>query len=80
MTEFVIEVKDSETKFIKNLLKKFDFVNIKKQRPTKASAEKQRILENIEEAVKEFNLYKEGKIELQSWESFQEELKNEGYI
>jgi DNA helicase HerA-like ATPase len=83
MTTFTIEVDNSESKFIKNLLKKFDFVRINEQKPSKLSAENKRILKGIEEAVKEVNLHKEGKIELQDAfdmiAKVEEELKNESY-
>jgi hypothetical protein len=80
MATFTIEVDNSESKFIKNLLKKFDFVRINEHKPSKLSAEDKRILQGIEEAVKEVNLHKEGKIELQDADTYLQELRNEGYL
>ncbi|MFN3847879.1 MAG: hypothetical protein ACK4NY_00550 [Spirosomataceae bacterium] len=66
MTVITIEVDNSETKFIKNLLKKFDFVKIREEKPSKKlSAEDKRILKGIDQAVEEIKLYKQGKIKLQ---------------
>jgi hypothetical protein len=82
MVVFTIEVDDSESKFFKNLLKKFDFVRIKEQKAPKLSADDKRILTGIEEAVKEVNLHKQGKVQLQdAFEMIAEvedELKKEG--
>jgi hypothetical protein len=81
MTVITIEVDNSEAKFIKNLLKKFDFVRIKEEKPSKKlSLEDKKILEGIEQAVEEVKLYKQGKIKLQDASEYLEELKAEGYL
>lgn len=81
MTVITIEVDNSETKFIKNLLKKFDFVKIREEKPSKKlSAEDKRILKGIDQAVEEIKLYKQGKIKLQDASEYLEELKAEGYL
>ena len=82
MTQFIVEVEDAKSRFIYSLLKEFDYVKIKRKKKA-LSAENNRILDGIEEAVQELNLYKQGKIELQdAFEMIQElkkELKAEGH-
>lgn len=84
MTVITIEVDNSEAKFIKNLLKKFDFVRIKEEKSSKKlSLEDKKILEGIEQAVEEVKLYKQGKIKLQDAmemiDEVEAELKAEGF-
>jgi hypothetical protein len=83
MTEFLVTVKDeSKSRFIMTLLKEFDYINIKRKKSEtpKLSAEDKRILKNIEKAVEEVNLAKQGKVELQDAFDYIEELKKEGYL
>jgi hypothetical protein len=86
MSEFLLTVKDeSKSRFIMTLLKEFDYVNVrrKKAEPRKLSSDDKRILRNLEKAVEEVNLARQGKVELQdAFEmiaELREELKNEGY-
>ncbi|MDZ7936525.1 MAG: hypothetical protein U5M51_16500 [Emticicia sp.] len=65
MATFTIEVENSESKFIKNLLQKFDFVRINEHKTPKLSANDKKILKGIEEAIIEVNLHKAGKIKMQ---------------
>ncbi len=64
MTELLISVEESKSKFIVQLLKEFNYVKIKKV-PKKHSAEDKRILDSISAAVEELNQYKRGEIEMQ---------------
>jgi uncharacterized FlgJ-related protein len=64
MTELLISVEESKSKFIMKLLKEFDYVKVKKV-PKRYSAEDKRILSSISAAVKELNQYKRGEIEMQ---------------
>ncbi len=86
MSEFLLTVKDeSKSRFIMTLLKEFDYVNVRRKRaePQKLSSDDKRILKNLEIAVEEVNLARQGKVELQdAFEmiaELREELKNEGY-
>jgi ribosomal protein S19E (S16A) len=79
MTEFIITVEESKSKFIMKLLSEFDYVQVKRKKKS-VSAEDKRILDGISEAVKELNQYKKGEIELQDADSYIEELKKEGYL
>lgn len=79
MTEFIITVEESKSKFIMKLLSEFDYVQVKRKKKS-VSAEDKRILDGISEAVKELNQYKKGAIELQDADSYIEELKKEGYL
>ena len=79
MTELLISVEESKSKFIMQLLKEFNYVKIKKV-PKKHSAEDKRILDSISAAVEELNQYKRGEIEMQDAESYIEELKKEGFL
>ena len=79
MTEFIVTVEESKSKFIMKLLREFDYVKVKRKKKS-TSAEDKRILDGISEAVKELNQYKKGEIELQDADSYIEELKKEGYL
>ncbi len=81
MTELIVTVEESKSKFIMKLLREFDYVQVKRKKKSKKhTAEDQRILDNISEAVKELNQYKRGEIELQDADSYIKELKAEGYL
>ncbi len=64
------------------LLKEFDYVNVRRRKaePTKLSSEDKRILRNLEKAVEEVNLARQGKIELQDASDYIAELKKEGFL
>ncbi len=86
MSEFLITVQDeSKSKFIRTLLREFDYVKIrrKKKQPKKLTSEDKRILRNLDKAVEEVKLAREGKLELQNAfemiTELREELKSEGY-
>lgn len=86
MSQFLVTVKEPKSQFVWDLLKGLDDVKIKKikeESPKKLTAGDKRILANIEQGVKEFNLAKQGKIELQDafemLAEIDEELKQEGY-
>lgn len=76
MTQFIIEVEDSKSRFILNLLREFNYVKVKRKKKT-YSIEDKHILNGIEEAVQELNLYKQGKIELQDAFEMTKNLKEE---
>jgi hypothetical protein len=83
MSEFLLTVKDeSKSRFIMTLLKEFDYVNVrrKKAEPRKLSSDDKRILRNLEKAVEEVNLAKQGKVELQDADDYIAELKREGFL
>ena len=63
MSEFLITVQDeSKSKFIRTLLREFDYVKIrrKKKQPKKLTSEDKRILRNLDKAVEEVKLAREG--------------------
>lgn len=80
MTELIVTVEESKSKFIMKLLREFDYVKVKRKKKKVRSAEDQRILDSISEGVKELNQYKRGEIELQDADSYIKELKAEGYL
>lgn len=76
MTELIVTVEESKSKFIMQLLREFDYVQVKrKKKRKKHSAEDQRILDNISEAVEEPNQYQRGEIELQDAFDMLNEIK-----
>ncbi|MFN8429736.1 MAG: hypothetical protein U0V04_07145 [Spirosomataceae bacterium] len=79
MTELIVTVEESKSKFIMKLLREFDYVKVRKKRSAR-SLEDTNILDGISEAVKELNQYKRGEIELQDADEYIKELKNEGYL
>ncbi len=79
MTELIVTVEESKSKFIMKLLREFDYVKVRKKRSAR-SLEDTKILDGISEAVKELNQYKRGEIELQDADEYIKELKNEGYL
>lgn len=76
MTEFIVTVEESKSKFIMKLLREFDYVKVKRKKKS-ISAEDKRILDGISEAVKELNQYKKGEIELQDAFEMLKDLRNE---
>ena len=44
------------------------------------SASQARLEENLKQALREAKMGGEGKLSMQSWEEFEEELKREGYF
>lgn len=79
MTELIVTVEESKSKFIMKLQREFDYVKVRKKRSAR-SLEDTKILDGISEAVKELNQYKRGEIELQDADEYIKELKNEGYL
>jgi hypothetical protein len=79
MTELIVTVEESKSKFILKLLREFDYVKVKKK-PKKYSAADQKILDSISEGVDELNRHKRGEVALQDAQSFIKELKKEGYV
>ena len=75
MTELIVTVEESKSKFIMKLLREFDYVKVRKKKPTHRP-EDAKILDNISEAVKELNQYKRGEIELQDAFEMLKEVKN----
>jgi hypothetical protein len=65
----ILDIKDNKVDFILDILKQYSFV---KAKPVKRSKEK--LLEDIKEALEEVKLAEEGKIKLQSAEDFLNEL------
>ena len=51
---------------------------MKKEKPLTPS--QLRFLNGLSEAIREVNLHKQGKIKLQSFEEFLDELRQEGYL
>jgi hypothetical protein len=76
MTELIVTVEESKSKFIMKLLREFDYVKVKKK-PKKYSAADQKILDSISEGVDELNRHKRGEIELQDAFEMLNELKEE---
>lgn len=68
-----LEIKDSKAAAFLNFVKSLEFISIQSnedyEEPTK-----QEILESIKHGIKEVQLHKEGKIELQSARDFLNEL------
>lgn len=78
MTELIVTVEESKSKFIMQLLREFDYVKVKKKAKTKKRpAEDEQILNNISEAVQELNQYKRGEIELEDAFEMLDELRGE---
>lgn len=70
MKQYTITLKDNkQEKFLLELLGKFDFVEVQKNR-----VHKTKVIEGLREAVKEVKLAKEGKIKLKSFDEFLNEL------
>ena len=65
----LLEIKDNKANFFMELLKNFSFVKAKPFNP-----EKERILNDLREAVEEVKLHKQGKIKMKSFDEFLNEL------
>ncbi len=52
---------------------------ISKKAEEDASQSKAEILADFDQTCKDMKLYKEGKLKLQSWEDFRNEMRKEGY-
>ena len=50
------------------------------QQRTEKTASQARLEENLKQALREVRMEGEGKLSMQSWEEFEEELKREGYF
>lgn len=79
MREFIVTVEEFKSKFIYQLLKEFDYVQIKR-RKKKLTAEDENILNGISEAVEEINLAKKGETKLIDVSSYLEDLKKDGFL
>ncbi|MBX3165447.1 MAG: hypothetical protein KF900_13310 [Bacteroidetes bacterium] len=67
--KIVLEIKDSKADFVMELLKNLSFV---KTRPL--VSKKNKIAEDLEEAIHEVNLAKQGKIKLKTAQELLDEL------
>lgn len=72
-----LEVEDSKLESFMEVLKKMDYVKVKKKAK---KSEKERIISSLKQAVEEVKMHQRGEIELQSWDDFMIELKNEGAL
>ncbi len=68
-----LEIQDSKASAFLNFVKSLDFIRIQSKDDYKEPT-KQEILDSIKEGMKEIQLYKEGKIELESAKDFLNEL------
>ena len=73
MKDITISVPDKDYSFIMKLIKSLDFVQVKVQQKTKASA-KQKFLDEFKEAVEELNLVKAGKLKGKPFQELIDEL------
>ena len=55
-------------------------LNTSAQQRTEKTASQARLEENLKQALREVKMEGEGKLTMQSWEEFEEELKREGYF
>lgn len=65
----LLNIKDSKADFFLELLKNFAFVKAKP-----INQEKQKILDDLKEAIEEVKLHKQGKIKMKSIDEFLNEL------
>jgi hypothetical protein len=69
----ILEIKDSKAAAFLNFVKSLDFIHIQSQEDYEEPT-KQEILDSITSGMKEVELHKQGKIELQSARDFLNEL------
>jgi hypothetical protein len=67
--KLLLEIKDSKASFFMELLKSFSFVKVKPLSPYKA-----KVIEDLQEAVEEMKLIKEGKLRGRNAEDLFNEL------
>lgn len=73
MEQLVLNIKNkSKLAFIKELLNAFDYVEVLE--PSQLSAKEKKWLAGLEEAVKQVNQHKQGKIKLKSAKALLNEL------
>jgi len=65
----IVDIKDNKAAFFMELIKNFSFVKTKK-----VESNKQKILNDLRESVKQVKLHKQGKIKLKSFDEFLDEL------
>jgi hypothetical protein len=84
MRQITLSVPNNQFSFFMKMVKAFDFVKVEKTKAVSdestISIKNTRILNEIEESVKEVNLHKQGKIKMQSFDEMMVEFKEEGLI
>lgn len=71
---YIADDEDSMKKVVKYIKKL-----VSKKEEKEDCMTKEEILAEFDTACKNLKLYKEGKLELQSWEDFRDEMRREGY-
>ena len=75
MKEIIVKVPEEQVEFFSQLIKKLGYSDrVKKAAPKKKLSEKERILANIEEGLKELKLVKAGKIKARNAKELLDEL------
>lgn len=76
MTQLILNIKnDSKLPFLKELLKRMEFVEvIDPASKKKLTAKEKKILKGLEDAVEQVNLHKQGKIKLKTVQQVLNEL------
>ncbi len=77
MEKYIVEVPLSERDFFLELLKRLPKIKFQTVEINNVSTEKQQIIDDLTEALKQVKLHKEGKIQLQDAHDFLAELKTE---
>lgn len=79
--EYIIDVKDAEAPFVLDLLRRFDFVQVRPaeeidndEADDEPELTKEQLLADVKEALEEVKLYKQGKIKLKTLDEFLDEL------
>jgi hypothetical protein len=79
--EYIIDVKDTEAPFVLDLLRRFDFVQVRpadelddEETDDEPELTKEQLLADVREALEEVKLYKQGKIKLKTLDEFLDEL------
>ncbi len=79
--EYIIDVKDTEAPFVLDLLRRFDFVQVRPaesidddEADDEPELTKEQLLADVKEALEEVKLYKQGKIKLKTLDEFLDEL------
>jgi len=79
--EYIIDVKDTEAPFVLDLLRRFDFVQVRpadeiddEEADDEPELTKEQLLADVAEALEEVKLYKQGKLKLRSLDEFLNEI------
>ena len=78
--EYIIDVKDTEAPFVLDLLRRFDFVQVRPaekindENDDEPELTKEQLLADVKEALEEVKLYKQGKLKLKTLDEFLDEL------